>query len=184
MLLVLLLGIFYFGRIFSAGITIETAARNGAEAAALERLRDKPPTDSSLLGSYYQNLHVIAAAAVCSEGRSLPDANQNASGNCTNPIVRACVHDGQDPSCGFPIPGFDAPVPSECTNLASGAPSWTNASGGDEASHYVEVRVCYAFRGALSLSLPFAQGINAGDVWLQRTRSFVLDCPPGSVAAC
>jgi hypothetical protein len=184
MLLVLLLGIFYFGRVFSAGITIETAARNGAEAAALERLRNRPPTDPSLLGGYYAQLHAIAATAVCSEGRSLPDANQNASGECTNPSIRACVHDGQDPSCGAPIPGFDASVPAECTNLDAAANPWSNASGGDDSSHYVEVRVCYPFRGTLSLSLPFAQGIDAGDIWLKRTRSFVLDCPPGSVAAC
>ncbi len=36
MLLVLLLGVADFGRVFQAGITIEAAARNGAEAAAQE----------------------------------------------------------------------------------------------------------------------------------------------------
>ena len=46
MLLVLLLGIADFGRIFQAGIVTETAARNGAETAALERLRAKPPSGS------------------------------------------------------------------------------------------------------------------------------------------
>ena len=42
MLLVLLLGIADFGRVFPAGITIEAAARNAAEAAAQEYLRIGP----------------------------------------------------------------------------------------------------------------------------------------------
>ena len=44
MLLILLLGIVDFGRVFQAGIVTEAAARNGAEAGALERLRGEPPT--------------------------------------------------------------------------------------------------------------------------------------------
>ena len=63
---------------------------------------------------------------------------------------------------------------------------WNPASAGDTASHAVEVRVCYQFTTLFNLhvSLPMNAGLNLGDVWIERTRYFVLDCPPGSVATC
>src|SRR6187401_3080262 len=68
MLLVLLLGIADFGRVFQAGITIEAAARNAAEAAAQEyvqMVRNEP--DGVLELPDYQRLHAVALDAVCSE---------------------------------------------------------------------------------------------------------------------
>ena len=94
MLLVLLLGIADFGRVFQAGIVTETAARNGAETAALERLRNKPPTTPSGLDAYYDNLHVVAASAACREARVLANTTFDAAtGNlridATHPRMRA-----------------------------------------------------------------------------------------------
>lgn len=188
MLLVLLLGIADFGRIFQAGIVTETAARNGAETAALERLRAKPPTDSALRNAYYDNLHLVAARAACREARVLANTTFDAAtGTCGSmPLVRACVHDGVDPTCGNPIPGFSAAVPAGCADLDGSTAPWDPASAGDTASHAVEVRVCYQFTTLFNLhvSLPMNAGLNLGDIWIERTRYFVLDCPPGSVATC
>jgi hypothetical protein len=185
MLLVLLLGVADFGRVFQAGITIEGAARNGAEAAALERLRNKPPTDPSKLDGYYDNLHAVAGLAACQQARVLPNtAFQASDGTCQGmPAIRACVHDGMDTRCGEAIPGFDASIPAGCAELGA---AWTAASAGDIASHAVELRICYRFTTLFNLhvSLPFGQSLNLGDVWLQRTRFFVLDCPPGPVSTC
>ena len=33
------------------------------------------------------------------------------------PVVRACVHDGIDTTCGAVIPGFSAAVPPGCADL-------------------------------------------------------------------
>jgi hypothetical protein len=188
MLLVLLLGIADFGRVFQAGIVTETAARNGAETAALERLRAKPPTDPGQRDAYYDNLHLVAARAACREARVLANSTFDAAtGTCGSmPIVRACVHDGIDTTCGAPIPGFSAAVPSGCADLDGSTVPWNAASAGDTASHAVEVRVCYQFTTLFNLhvSLPMHAGLNLGDVWIERTRYFVLDCPPGSVATC
>src|SRR6187551_418376 len=75
MLLVLLLGVADFGRVFAAGITIEAAARNAAEAAAQEYLRDPPAPieDPAPLGNdaYYERLHNLAAITACRELRLL-----------------------------------------------------------------------------------------------------------------
>ena len=66
MLIVLLLGVADFGRVFQAGIVTEAAARNGAEAAALERLRGDPtPGDPA----YYARLGQVAAEAACAIDR-------------------------------------------------------------------------------------------------------------------
>ena len=191
MLLVLLLGIADFGRVFQAGITIEAAARDGAEIGALERLRDGPKTDPGMTAAqrdaYYDNLHVIAARAVCREARDLANTTDAADGTCSSmPIVRACVHDGVDTRCGEPIPGFGSTIPPTCTDMDATAHPWTPASAGDTASHAVEVRVCYQFTTLfnLHLSLPMNTGLGLGDIWLQRTRYFVMDCPPGSVTTC
>ena len=184
MLLVLLLGIADFGRVFQAGITIEAATRNGAEAAALERLRNKPPTDPAKLADYYDNIHVVAATAACQQAHVLPNTSMSGTdGTCQQPFIRACVHDSVDPQCGAAIPGFASTVPASCPELSN---AWSNASAGEVASHAVELRVCYQFTTLfnLHLSLPFAQGMNLGEIWIERTRFFVLDCPPGPVTTC
>lgn len=189
MLLVLLLGIADFGRVFHASIVSEGATRDAAEVGALERLRNKPPTVPTERPAYYTALHQLIAQTACSEANLLPSPPEQAHPtNCPFlTAVRACVHDGLDTQCGTPIPGFDGAVPTECVEIAPAtAPTWSNASGGEVGSHWVEVRLCYHFTTLLNLrlSLPFNAGLALGDVFLDRTRSFVLDCPPGAVTSC
>lgn len=188
--MVLLLGIADFGRVFSAGITMEAAARNGAEAVAVERLHRDPATP--LDATYYQALHDLAASTVCHEARSLPNTTYSAGPpeSCPDmPIVAVCVHDGVDPLCGQvdAISGHVGSVPPECTQILDGT-NRTNASGQEPVSNYVEVRVCYRFTTLfnLHLQLPWSAGLNLGDVWLQRTRTFVIDCapPPAALTSC
>ncbi|HEX4813540.1 MAG TPA: TadE family protein, partial [Nonomuraea sp.] len=192
MLLVLLLGIADFGRVFQAGITLEAVARDAAEVGAIQRLRDKPNfADPSTHPAYYTAVHQLIARTACAEVDLLAESPEkvNATDCPRLTAVRACVHDGLDTQCGAPIPGFDGAVPAACSETAPGtAQPWTNVSGGETVSHWVEVRVCYHFTTLmnLSLALPFNAGLNLGDVYLQRTRSFVLDCPPypATVATC
>jgi len=206
MLLVLLLGVADFGRVFAAGITLEAATRNGAEAAALERLRGGPPATPGD-SSFYDRLHLIAARAACAESRSLPSStyvpddpatsttneescpSNFSDGSAANdgPVVGVCVRDNTagpgDPSCGTVAPWVTGPVPSQCSDLSGG---WSSNSGGLQGSHAVEVRTCYHFTTLMNLhlALPFGWTISVGDVWLQDSRVFVVDCPPGDVTTC
>src|SRR3970040_1696624 len=80
MLLILLLGVADFGRLFSHGIILEAAARNGAEAAAQEYVqlqRNQP--GGALTPANYARLHTIALEALCEEAGPLP--NRAASGH-------------------------------------------------------------------------------------------------------
>jgi hypothetical protein len=191
MLLVLLLGIADFGRVFAAGITLEAVARDAAEVGGLQRLRDKPPPDASQHPAYYMSLHQMLARAACAEADQLAISPEQVHPTDCRRLtsVRACIHDNLDTECGNPIPGFDGAVPAECSDTAAGtAPAWSNTSGGELGSHWVEVRVCYHFTTlfTLQLALPFNAGLSLGDVYLQKTRSFVVDCPPppASVTSC
>lgn len=193
MLIVLLLGIADFGRVFQAGIITEAAARNGAEAAAIERLRSgKPVTPGDPI--YYEMLHRIAAQAACAETRSLPNTTYLPDDPATTtvdeeacpgmPVIAVCVQDGEDPYCGDFADGYTGSPPPECSLF--GEP-WLDSSGGLVGSHSVEVRLCYHFTTLfnLDMSLPLGWGLSLGDVWLQRSRAFVVDCPPGDPAvAC
>lgn len=183
LLLVLLLGVADFGRVFAAGITLEAAARNGAEAAALERMRDKPTT----LGdpAYYLRLHTVAAQTVCAEARVLPNTTFNElDRTCADmPVIAVCIKDGADPDCGGLAPGFTRTVPAECGAISQ---PWDGSSGGSVASHAVEVRACYHFSTLFNLhtSLPFGWSISLGDIYLERSRVFVVDCPVGDTSTC
>jgi len=66
MLLVLLLGVADFGRVFHAGIVVEAAARNAAEAAAQEYLQLRRDT-TTLTTADYDRIHAVARTAVCEE---------------------------------------------------------------------------------------------------------------------
>jgi TadE-like protein len=184
-LLVILLGVVDFGRVFSASIAVEASARNGAEIGAIERLRDKPSTDPLTWPAYYADIHEQVAKVVCSELNVLPSTTFNsADRTCPSmPVIRVCVHDDNDPLCGLPILGFADPIPADCTHMAV---AWTNASGGPIGSHGVEVRVCYRFTTLFNLhfSMPDGSGLDLGEIWLQRERVFALDCPPGPVSTC
>ncbi len=186
MLLVLLLGIADFGRVFSAGIILEASARNAAEIVALERLHNVPPPASDPgFAMYYSDLHAIAANTACEESRRLPtfrssdacpDGAHDGNGDPAW-FVRACVHDGADPACDQAISGYGAAVPAACDSLVTESPN----TFVDDASYYVEVRLCYKFETLfnLDLSLPMGAGLSLGDIWLERTRTFVIDCPTG-----
>lgn len=183
MLIVLLLGIADFARVFSAGIVLEAATRNAAEVAALERLRDEPLTPGD--AAYYENLHALAAGVACDESRRLPtfeDPETCPSGaldrnGAPSWFVRICVHDGADPSCSPPA-GYGTPDASSCPELTG---PMNNAVPNAAASYFVEVRTCYKFETLfnLDLALPMNTGLALGDVWMERSRTFVIDCPVG-----
>jgi hypothetical protein len=64
-LLVVLLGVADFGRVFAASISTEASARNAAEIGAIERLRNPPDfADSSTWLAYYTSLHEQLAKVV------------------------------------------------------------------------------------------------------------------------
>jgi hypothetical protein len=180
LLLVFLLGVADFARIFTAGITMEAAARDGAEAAAQEYLQLIHKTGGVLDAGDYSALHTTALDAVCSETEPLP--NQNKVGaSCTMPLAAVCVHDGVDPLCGIESDDGVGPEPGvpQCTGV-NGA--WDNANlgatpGGAPALPYVEVRACYRFTTLFNLgdlNLPFGWSISLGEIWLQRDREFTV----------
>jgi Flp pilus assembly protein TadG len=172
MLLVMLLGLADFGRVFTAGITLEAAARNGAEAAAQEyvqMVRNQP--GGVLDAADFDHLHAVAIDAVCRETETLPDQAE-AGGVCTLPFTAVCVHDGNDVDCG----GEASAAPAECSRVTSAwDPANNGASPGAPALAYVEVRVCYQFTTLFNLSelrLPFGWGLSLGNIWLERDREF------------
>ncbi len=172
-LLVLLVAISDFGRVFSAGVAVDAATRNAAEAAANQYLADPPgPLDAAAPGgdqSYYDALHGAAATAVCGELRLLPDTNYDAgTKTCPDmPVVMVCVHDSMDAGCETRASPGGAGIPAQCSDFS---PAPTNTQQGT-ARRWVEVRTCYHFRNILQLPL-----FSFGDVWLQRTRSFTIPC--------
>ena len=181
MLLVLLLGIADFGRVFAAGIVLEASARNAAEAAAQEYLqlaRNAPTIDPA----DYQRVHDVAAEEVCREATHLDESDVDADGVCDMPHVAICIHDvpadpdDLTPPPGDPGCGDEAPAaPPECWTMGD---TWNNTkTDGADALAYVEVRVCYRFETLFNLSelrLPLGWGLSLGEVWLQRDRSFVV----------
>jgi hypothetical protein len=191
MLLVLLLGIADFGRVFSAGITVEAAARNAAEIAAEEYLDAPPgnpprplsnpaplPGDIDYNGdTYYPALHDVAAKAACDELRLLPNAGYDAAtSTCSGIIVQVCVHDGADPSCSAAPTGFaDASAHPGCV-LSNSTALDPTSSAEQSTLRYAEVRICYRFSALFEadLRLPRGGGLSLGEVHLERTRSFTV----------
>lgn len=193
MLLVLLLGIADFGRVFAAGITLEAAARNAAEIAA-EAYMDNPPGspprplsvsaplpgESDYNGAvYYPAIHDQAAAAACHEARGLPNAGYSPGPpeHCDGLFVVVCVHDGVDPYCNQAPAGF--PVPSALQDCPSGSSPALDPTHSAEAARlrYVEVRVCYRFTTLFNLrdvNLPFGWALNLGAISLEKTRVFTV----------
>jgi len=196
-LVLLLVAIADFGRVFSAGVVVEAAARNAAEVVAEEYVGNPPgdqaltptqrlaaPAPTSGPSSYYDDLAVKAARTVCVEVRSLPNTTySSADGTCSSwPIIRVCIHDqtfnNVNNHCGQPItPGFDASPPAECTDFPPpGDPTWDpsmaggGTGAGGEPSRYVEVRVCYPFTTILNLP------IVPDRIVFQRTRTFTIAC--------
>ncbi|HEX2282098.1 MAG TPA: hypothetical protein VHG52_10105, partial [Thermomicrobiales bacterium] len=175
-----------FGRVFAAGITVEAAARNGAEVVAQEYLRlppapfpdpAPPPSDAAHDPAYYTNLHDMAARTVCRELRRLPNSGYDqASDTCADVVVLACIHDGADSACATPPSGVASPASMpDCTEMTPVPVPTQNAE--TPSMRYVEVRVCYRFTTIINLtdlSLPFGWGISVGDIHLQRDRTFTV----------
>jgi len=173
LLLVLLLGIADFGRVFYAGIVVESSARNAAEAAAQEylQLRRSGTLPSS---AELDRIADEANAGVCEEAERLPDRQMSGS-TCLLPYTAVCIHDAPaelvnyGAGCGDGASG----APAECTNLHGPWPSLWSAG----MLPSVEVRVCYRFATMMNLSgleLPFGNGLDLGSIWLQRARVFAV----------
>ena len=198
-LILLLVAIADFGRVFATGVAVEAATRNAAEIVAEDYVRNPPgdpatsahdrlaaPAPTSGYSSYYNALALKAARTVCVELRSLPNTTySSADGSCASwPIIRVCVHDQTSNTgsnqCGQPItPGFDASPPAECTSMPSpGDPSWDpTMTGVTEKSRYVEVRVCYPFTTILNLPIVPSR------ILFQNTRTFTIACFQDPTAA-
>jgi TadE-like protein len=176
-LLVLLLVVGDFARLFATGIAVESAARDAAEVAAQEYLRNPPapigspiPTPGNL--TYYDTIHGYAIETVCKELSGLPNAGY-ASGKCNGIPTLVCVHDGADPGCTGISPLGATPAP-QCASFSSGALPSNAQAGGTETSRYVEVRVCYRFSTILNVSNIAGIPLPFGDFYLDRSRVFTV----------
>jgi hypothetical protein len=186
MLLVLLLGIADFGRVFAAAITVEAAARNGAEAAAQEYVQlIRNSVSGTLTAADYAHLHQVALEKVCKETEALPNQAES-DGTCTMPLAAVCIHDGHDlAGCGLEAD----PSVTECGDLNA---AWNQADLGPDpigtgALRYVEVRTCYRFTTLINISalrLPFGWGLSLGDIYLQKDREFTVACYPATSGPC
>jgi TadE-like protein len=169
--LVLLLVVGDFARLFATSISVESAARDAAEVAAQEYLRNPP--SASPPATYYDgttgtSIHEVAANTVCHELGDLP----NAGSNCASIPVLTCVHDGLDPGCTTLYPA-GVWVPPQCGSLTSSLPN--NAQGGGtETSAWVEVRICYRFSTLLNIAQIGPIPLPFGDFYIQRDRAFTV----------
>ena len=172
MLLVLLLGIADFGRVFHAGIVMESAARNAAEAGAQEYLQIRRSTTPATPDDF-SRIRAVAEAAVCEEADLLP--TERGGGPCDITFAAVCIHDGAAElvNYGAGCGAGSGTASGECDAMHAGWPSqWT---AGSLAS--VEVRVCYQFDTVIpmaDLRLPFGNGLNLGTLWLEKSRVFVV----------
>lgn len=169
-LLVLVVAVSDFGRIFATGVVLEAAARDAAEVAANEYLASPPgPINApapSANPSYYSTLRQKAAQTACAEVSELPNTQYDPMTGCAGmPLMLVCVHDGQDPGCGSEA--YGATIPPSCSELTTPP---INASA-DGYARYVEIRLCYRFDSIVDVPL-----VSFGTFWLQRSRSFVIPC--------
>jgi uncharacterized protein CbrC (UPF0167 family) len=179
-LMVLLLTIADFGRLFSAGITIESAARTAAETASAEYLRETlRVTPGPVTTSGYTGIHQAAWKSVCDEAASLPNATPGSGGGqCDGLPTVVCVHDGGDPLCTTAYNAAGG-IPSGCPSLDAGSrPTNSQLAESAGATHaYVEVRVCYRFSALFRIDIPFVGGTLSplgGDFYLEKVRTFAV----------
>jgi len=170
MLLVLLLGIVDFGRVFASGITVEALARNSAEAGAQEYLQARrAAAPAQPTGSEYAAVHLRIQEVACEEAKTL--ANRAMTGaTCTMPVIGSCIHDEWGSHCSAP----SGTVPSSCSLMASWPPTLASMAGG---LPYVQVTTCYQFTTMINLSnlrLPLGWSLSLGEIWLQRERAFTV----------
>jgi len=180
LLMVLLLGVADFGRVFQAGIAEEAAVRNAAEAAAEQYNQylqcgggNPDPTCSGLSDpTQYDALHAQALKVACQEAERMPGRVLTGVDTCSMPITAVCIHDtagGDGIRCGQEA----SSAPSQCDEMAA---PWsparlsptvvTDPFGGRP---YVEVRMCYRFDPLFS----FALG-SWGSIWMEKANYFVV----------
>lgn len=171
-LLVILLGVADFGRVFQAGIVMESATRAAAEAGALEYLREVSTGNEP----DYDLIRQRAADVACREAKL---ENVSDPAICTQwPVIRICVHDlaAGDANCGQPVSPQTGSVPAECSATDGG---WSAASGLEvlptdanpsPRKAYVEVRTCYRF----TTLIPVNDFLPIGEVFLQRQAFFTV----------
>jgi len=164
-MLIILLVVADFGRLFAAGITVESAARNAAEVAAAEYNQGLPAVD-------YGAIHRTAWSSVCDEASKLPNATPGSGGGeCDGLPTLVCVHDGIDSSCSSVYNA--ASGTTGCPSITAGSSNGLNGS----ESTFVEVRVCYRFNTIFSMTLPTIGGPLAalgGDFYIERSRVFTV----------
>jgi hypothetical protein len=169
MLLVLLLGIADFGRVFASGITMEALARDAAEAASQEYLQQRRAAAGPPGAAAYAAVHARAQEVACEEAERLPNRTVSA-GSCTMPVIGSCIHDEWGNHCSAP----SASVPAACSTMATWPPSLANQPGG---LPYVQLNACYQFTTIINLTdlrLPLGWSLSLGDIWLQRERVFTV----------
>jgi hypothetical protein len=174
--LILFVGIADLGRVFAVGVAVEAATRNAAETVANEYVATPPgPLDAAAPpnGAYYAALRTRAASVVCAELRDFPNTNYDSGTNsCPDmPVVLVCIHDLADDGCASQASPGSSGIPASCTSLTSPPSNGQTASADGSLPRYVEVRTCYRFSSLLHL--PF---FSFGEIWLQRTRLFVIPC--------
>ncbi len=178
-LMLLLLTIGDFGRLFAAAITIESSASAAAETAADAYMREvlavTPPGPIS--AGAYARVHRSAWQSVCDEASGLPNASPGSGGaECSGLVTVVCVHDGADPSCGDAYNAAGG-IPAGCPSLQFGVRPVNTQTGGTETSRYVEVRVCYRFSTFMQMAIPSIRGTLVslgGDFFVERTRTFTV----------
>jgi len=172
LLLIFLLGVADFGRVFTAGIAEEAAARNGAEAAAQQWIqlcqKYTYPCTGGLQQADYDSLHAIARQVACREAEKMPSRVLDGSGNCTMPIIAVCVHDDHTAGGGDLTCGAEAPAPGgPCYEMDA---AWNADRAGPAGGRpYVEVRMCYRFDPLFSFALA-----GWGSIWLQKANDFAV----------
>ena len=182
LLVVLVVAVADFGRIFATSLAIEAAARDAAEVTANEYLSNPPGatasppiplSDPAPAGdsAYYDNLHARIAQTVCLEMADMPNAAFDpVTSTCAGmPLIMGCIHDSQDTACGSEA--FGQAIPPECTGLQTPPNNGQQSGPSGEMPRYVEVRICYRFTSLVNLpAFPF------NEVWLQRARQFTIPC--------
>lgn len=170
MLLVLLLGIADFGRVFASGITVEAIARNASEAAAQEYLQARrAAAPSQPPASAYEAAHDRAQEVACEEAITLPNRAES-GGTCSMPIIGVCIRDEWGAHCS----ALSGAAPPQC-NVTTAFPSSLPHSAGDLP--YADVTACYRFTTLFNLAdvdLPFGWSLALGDIWLERERAFTV----------
>ena len=170
-MLIILLTVADFGRLFAAGITIESAARTAAEVASAEykHALTLPSID-------YTSIHKAAWSSVCDEAADLPNATPaSGGGQCDGLPTLVCVHDGLDTQCGNLYNG--ASGTAGCPAVAAGTSNAIAPGGEAVPSKYIEVRVCYRFSTIFQMTLPSIGGplqALGGDYYIERSRVFTV----------